>query len=253
MKHPGDRHQTGAVQGGVHQLQSGGFADAGADGAGFNGAVQRLLAVLAHVFDQTLGDAVFKGHHLRTGENVGFLNLRVHHGGGIVRHLAAVGAVGFVAVVFGGVVGGGDHDAGIRLVVPGGKGQGGDGHQRVVNPHPNAVGGQNAGGVSGEHVGIDAAVIGNGDQLAAALGLDPVRQSLGGLPDNVNIHPVAARAQNAPQTGGAEFQRHSKALLDLIVLSLDFPQLIGEGGIFQISAQPALIIIYVHHYHLFFI
>ena len=104
MKHLGDRHQTGAVQGGVHQLQSGGFADAGADGAGFNGAVQRLLAVLAHVFDQTLGDAVFKGHHLRTGENVGFLNFRVHHGGGIVRHLAAVGAVGFVAVVFGGVL-----------------------------------------------------------------------------------------------------------------------------------------------------
>ena len=251
MKHPGDRHQAGAVQRGVDQFQSGGFADAGTDGAGFDGAVQRLLAVLAHVFDQTLGNAVLKGHHLRAGENVGFLDFRVHHGGGIVRHLAAVGAVGLEAVVLGGVVGGGDHDAGVRLVVPGGEGQGGDGHQRVVNPHPDAVRGQNAGGVPGEHVGIDAAVVGNGDQPAAALGLDPVRQTLGGLPDDVNIHPVAARAQNAPQTRGAEFQRHGKALLDFTLLAFDLFQFVGKSGVFQLSAQPALIIINVHCYHLF--
>ena len=112
VQNPGDGHQAGAVQGGVNQLETGGLAQAGAHLTSLDGIVQAFLAVLAHILNKTLGKTILKGHDLGAGENVGFLNFGVDNGGGIVGHLTAIGAVGLVAVVLGGVVGCGHHDAG---------------------------------------------------------------------------------------------------------------------------------------------
>ena len=143
-------------------------------------------------------------------------------------------------------MGGGHHDTGVGLVVTSGKGQGGHGHEGVINAHLDAVGGQHTGSGSGENVGVDAAVIGDSHQLIAALGLDPVGKALGSLTDNVNVHPVGASAQHAPQTGGTEFQRHGEAFLDLLVLTGDAFQFLSQRGVLQIGGQPALIIVHVH-------
>ena len=247
VKYPGDRHQAGAVQGRIHQLQPRGCAQAGTDRAGLDGIVQSFLAVLAHIGNEPLGLPFLEGHPGGAGENIGFLNLGVHHRGGIVRHLAAIGAVGLVAVVFGRIVRGGNHDTGVGMVIAGGKGQSGHGHQRVINAHFDAVGGQNAGGLPGKHVGIDPAVVGNGNRLTAPLGFDPVGKTLGGLPHHINIHPVGARAQDSPEACGAEFQCHGEPLLDLILLTRDFLQFPGQGRILQRSGAPTLIILHVHY------
>ena len=247
MKYPGDGHQAGAVQGRIHQFQPRGSAQAGADRASLDGIVQGFLAVLVHIGNQPLGLPFLKGHPGSTGENIGFLNLGVHHCGGIVCHLAAIGAVGLVAVIFGGIVRGGNHDTGVGMVIAGGEGQGGHRHQRVINAHFDAVGGQNAGGLLGEHVGIDPAVVGDGNQLTAPLGFDPVGKTLGGLTHHINIHPVGACAQDSPEACGAEFQRHGEPLLDLILLARDFLQFPGQSGILQRSGAPTLIILHVHY------
>ena len=246
MEHPGHRHQAGAVQRGIDQLQPGGLAQAGADGAALDGGVQPFLAVVAHVGDHAGCQPIRKGNVLRTLQNVGLLDLVVDHPGGVVGHLAAIGAVGLVAVVLGGVVGGGDHNARVGVVVPGGKGQGGHRHQHAIDPHPDAVGGQHTGGLPGEHVGIDPAVIGDGHQLAAPLGLDPVGQALGGLTHGVNIHAVAACAQHTPQSAGAEFQRDGKPLLDLVLVPGDALQLCRQRRILQLRGPPALVIVHIH-------
>jgi len=249
----GDRHQTGTVQGAVHQLQACGLAQAGAHLTGLDGVVQGLLAVIAHKTDQAVFHALGKGDVLGTGEHIGLLDLVVHDGGGVIGHLAAVRAVGLVAVVLGRIVGGGDHDACIALIVAGSKAQGRHRHQGIIDAHLDAIGCQNTGSCLGKNVALEAAVVADGDGLAAALGLDPVGQALGSLTHNVDVHAVGTRAQDAAQACGAKLQGHCKAILDLVVVALDLCQFGLQIRIVQLRCQPALIFIQIHVAHLTFV
>ena len=252
VQHMGHGHQTGTVQGAVHQLQTGSPAQAGAHLTGLNGIVQGLLAVIAHKADQALLHASGKGDVLCAGQNIGLLDLIIDDGSGIIGHLAAIRAVGLVAVVLGRVVGSGDHDTGIALVVTGGKAQGRHRHQGIIDAHLDAVGGQNTGGGLGKDIALQAAVVADSHSLAAALSLDPVCQTLRGLTHNIDIHTVGASAQNAAQTSGAKLQSHSKAVLDLVIISLDLGQLRLQISVFQLCSHPALIFIQIHLAHLTF-
>ena len=136
-----------------------------------------------------------------------------------------------------------NHNAGVGLIIPGGKTQGGNGHQRIVNADMDAVGGQHTGGGSGKDVGIDAAVVGNGNQLASALGLYPVGQALGRLPDHIDIHSIGACAQNATQTGSAELQSNGKPIPDLLIVAGNLFQFPGQCGILQFRGGPTLVIV----------
>ena len=139
-----------------------------------------------------------------------------------------------------------DHDARVAVVVAGGKAQRGNRHQSLVDADLDVVCGQHLGSGLGEQVALDAAVIADGNGLAAALGLDPVGKALGGLADNVNIHAVGACADDAAQTGGAEFQGHGKAVLDGGIVALDAFQLRFQVGVVQLCGEPALIHILIH-------
>ena len=124
VQHMGDRHQTGTVQRAVHQLQAGSLAQARAHLTSLNGVVQSLFAVIAHKADQALLHALSKGNVLCAGENVGLLDLIVDDGSSVIGHLAAVRAVGLVAVVLGRVVGLGKNIALQAAVVADGHGLG---------------------------------------------------------------------------------------------------------------------------------
>ena len=107
----------------------------------------------------------------------------------------------------------------------------------------NAVGGQHAGSGLGEYIGVDAAVVGDGNTLAAALGFHPVGKALGGLTDHINIHPVGTGTQYATKACGAEFQSNGETVLDLLVVPGDFLQLPGQSRVFQFRSGPALVIL----------
>ena len=242
----GDGHKAGAVQRAVDELQTGGLADARADGACLNGGIQRVDAVVTDVLDQALGHAVLKGDQLGAGQDIGFLNFGVDDVGGLVGHLAAVRAVGLVAVVLGGVVAGRDHDTGVAVVIAGRKAQRGHGHKGAVDADLDAVGGQHLGSGPGEQVALDAAVIADGNGLAAALGLDPVGKALGRLTDNVNIHTVGACTDDAAQARCTELQGHSKTVLNGGIVTLDAFQLGLEVSVVQLCSEPTLIHILIH-------
>ena len=197
--------------------------------------------------------ALGKGDVLCTGEHIGLLDLVIDDGGGVIGHLAAVRAVGLVAVVLGRVVGGGDHDTGVAVVVTGSKAQRGHRHQGIIDAHLDAVGCQNASGGLGKDIALQAAVVADRHGLGTALGQHPVCQTLRCLTDNVDVHAVGAGTQHAAQTCGAKLQRHSKAILDLIVIAFDLCQLRLQVCIFQIRCQPALIFIQIHLVHLTFV
>ena len=249
----GDRHQTGAVQGAVDQLQASRLAQARAHLTCLDGSIEGVLAVVAHKADEALLDTLCKGDVLCAGEDIGLLDLIVDDSGGVIGHLAAVGAVGLVAVVLGRVVRSCDHDARVALVVTGGKAQGGDRHQRVVDAHLDAVRCQDPGSRLGKDVALEAAVVADGHGLIAALRLDPVCQTLRGLTHDVDVHTVGASAQHAAQAGGAKLQRNGEAVLDLVVISLDLGQFRLQICVFQICCQPALILILIHIAHLTFV
>ena len=149
-------------------------------------------------------------------------------------------------------MGGGNHNAGIGLIIPGGKRQSGDGHQGIINANLNSVCCQNLRGIPGEHIGIDPGVVGDGHQLVSALGLHPVGQTLSSLTDDIDVHAVGACTQHAPQTSGAEFQSHRKPFFDFLVLTFNGLQLGNQRRVFQFGIQPAFIIFCVHGNHLSF-
>ena len=238
-----DGHKAGAVQRAVDQLETGSLADARADGAGLDGGIEGIDAVLADILDQPLGQTILKGNELGPGQDIRLLDLGVDNVGGLIGHLAAVRAV---AVVLGGVVAGRDHDARVAVVVAGGKAQRGNRHKGLIDADLDTVGGQHLGSGLGEQVALDAAVIADGNGLAAALGLDPVGKALGRLTDNVNIHTVGACTDDAAQARGTELQGHSKTVLNGGIVTLDAFQLGLEVSVVQLGSEPTLIHILIH-------
>ena len=69
----------------------------------------------------------------------------------------------------------------------------------------DAVCGEDRRGLARKHLGADAAVVGNGGTLRQLRAVQIVGNGLCGAADDVDVHAVRARAENAAQTGGAEF------------------------------------------------
>ena len=213
---------------------------------GFDGFEERSLAAVADELDEALGDTGREGDVLGAGEDVGLLDDIVHNGDRVIGHLAAVGAVCLVAVVLGGVVGRSDHDARVAVVVPGGKAQCRDRVQRVIDADFDAVGGEDAGRGFREVPALETAVIGDGDGLSAALGLDPVCDALGGLTDDPDVHTVGTGAQRAAKAGGTEFQRDGEAVRNGVLVAFDGLQLSLQVEVLELGFHPALVFVHVH-------
>ena len=250
LQDAGDGDKSCAVERGIDELEACGLAETRADLARLDRLIQSFLAVVADEFDEAFFHALCKGNIFGAGQDVGLLDCVIDHCGGIVCHLAAVGAVGLEAVVLCGVVGGGDHNTRVAVVVAGREAQSRDGHQLVIDTDIDAVCSQNACGVAREVPALQTAVIADGDSLIAALGLDPFCYTLCRLADYPDIHAVCACAEGAAETCGTEGQRDGKALFDGIVISCNVLQLGLEVTVNQISFQPAFVLILIHTLHL---
>ena len=150
-----------------------------------------VVGLPAHDLDQALGRRVVIGHPAHAGENVDVLQLPGDGGGVLRRQLGAVGPIDLVAVIFLGVVAGGDVDTRLAAVFPDGEAQLRRGTQRLEDPHMDAVGGADLGGGPGELHRVIAAVHtdGHAPVLALlALGSDDVGKALGGPANHMNVH-----------------------------------------------------------------
>ena len=120
----GDEFVTGAVEGGVDDLEIVGHTPHG-------GAVvdlphdpgeERLVSLGAHQGDKALGDGGIVIQPLNGGKEVQLGHFPGDSIGMVGGELSAVGPVHLIAVVFLGVVAGGDVDAGDAAVFPDGEG-----------------------------------------------------------------------------------------------------------------------------------
>ena len=183
-----------------------------------------LVRLLAHKLNAAHGHGLVKRHGLHAGEDVDLLQLPGNGVGVLGRKLGAVGPVDLVAVVFLGVVAGGDVDARLTAIVPHGEAQLRGGAQGLENTHMDAVGGADLGGGMGKLHAVVAAVHADGHALihgGLPLGADDIGKALGGPADDIDIHLVQAHLHGAPQAGGAELQRAVEPALDLLVVACD--------------------------------
>ncbi len=219
LEDTGDRDETCSVQRRVDQLEACGLAETRADLARFDCFIQSILAVLADEFDEALFHAFCEGHVFGTGQDIGLLDGVIDDCGCVICHLAAIGAVSLEAVVFCRVVRRCDHDTCVAVIIAGCEAQSRNGHQLVVDADLDAVCSQNACRVTCEVPAFETAVIADSYGLVAALGLDPLCNTLCSLTDYPDVHTVCACAESAAKTCGTEGQRDRKALFDGIVVA----------------------------------
>ena len=248
----GDQLIAAAVEGGVHHLEAVGHPGHHrlVVGHGHHVGQELLVRLLPHQGDHAAGGRLVVGHSLGAGEHVQLAHLGGHLLGMLGGQLGAVGPVDLIAVVLLGVVAGGDVDAGDAAILPHGEGQLRRGAQGLEQPHGDAVGGHDAGGLAGELLRVVPAVEADGDAPLGGLGpllQDHLGEGLGGMADNVDVHPVQAHPHDAPQAGGAEGQLVEKAGLDLFVVIADGLQLRLFIGGQRGGGQPLLISFTVGH------
>ncbi len=194
-------------------------------------AVDNLLADILHA---ALLQAVLKGFVLNAGEDVHMVYLLQHRVSGFGGHLAAVVAIDLIAVVLGRVVTGRYHYAGLAVELPHRKGEHGGGHQLGIQVDMYPVGRQHRRRFPREQVGLDAAIIGDGNLGLLVFFVDIIRQALGGAPDGIYVHPVHTGSNHSAEPCGAEFQFPVEAVVDFLRGILDILQFLCQVRVLQL-------------------
>ena len=211
-QHGGNQLDAGAVERSVDNLDVVALLDAF--------GVQHVLFDFLHESFVDLGadgdDAALAAVPFDIVERLDFLHF-VDDAGVMWRHkLAAVVPVGFVAVVFLGVVRGGEHDARLAFEVADGEREFRGGAYVVEEIYRKAIGGKHVGCNLGELAAMVAAVVRDGgfQFLAGEAALDIVGKPLSGHADGVFVHAVGADAHDSAQAASAELEAAVKAFVE---------------------------------------
>ena len=214
-----------------------------------------LVGLLAQEGDLPFGQGGVVGEDLHVVEDIQLCHLPGDGGGVLGGQLGPVGPVDLVAVVLGGVVAGGDVQAGDAAVLPHGEGELRGGAHGLKQAHGDAVGGHDLGGPFGKLPGVQAAVVADGHPLGGGLGTlgqDDLGKGLGGVADHMEVHPPQAHPHDPPQAGGAELQHTEEAVLQLLGVTGDGHQLgplLGrQGG----GVEPLVVLLTIGHLEISF-
>lgn len=133
----------------------------------------------------------------------------------LVGHLATVGTIYLVAVVFPGIMAGGHYDSHSSLQMAHCEGKGRGRHQLRVNVCLAALHGQHPGRLAGELLRMVPAVVGQRCAWVAALLLRISRYAQGRFLNGLQIHMVRSRSHGGAQSACSKFQIHILTSLSL--------------------------------------
>ena len=139
----------------------------------------------------------------------------------IQRDLAAVGAVGLIAVVLCRIVAGRHHDTRRAAQCTDRKGEHRGRHQLGVDMHLDAVCSEHGSGSLCECIGLDTAVVGDCDARCLKGLLDIISKALRCAANGIDIHSVGTGAEYAAETARSECEILIEALTDCFVVAAD--------------------------------
>ena len=188
----------------------------------------------------------FSAAHVRLELHLGRIGNFRHFRDDFLVHgrgdLSAVGPGDLVAVVFLGVVGGGDHNARHGAGLADGVTHFGRRTDIVEDIHVDSVGAHHVRGDAGKFLAVVPAVVRNhhGEPLPLHVTEDVVGQALRRHPHRVLVHPVGAHAHNATQATGAEFQVLIEGILEAGRIFRTEGEDLHLGVLVEIAVEPAL-------------
>ena len=229
--------QPGTVEWGIYQLQ---LAHIVARAQGQHRVHEAVQARIADVPDGPCGHGLVEADELHAVEAVRFLDRGQH----IVRRLrcdlTAVRSIHLIAVVFGRIVAGRDAYACPAAMIAHRPAQGRGRLQARIDPHRDAVRREHPGGLPGEELSFDAAVIGDGRRLREPAGIEVVREPLGRPAHRIDVHAIFPRADDAAKAAGAERQFPIEPIGHRLLVAAYLAELRDEVGIFSRTFQPTL-------------
>ena len=164
------------------------------------------------------------------------------------RHLAAVGAIDLIAVIFRRIVAGRHADAKPAVQMAHRKAQRRHRLQPGIEIGRDAVRGKHRRRLAREDIALDAAVVADGNRLRQISLVQIRRDRLCGTADDIEIHPVRPGAEDAAQAGRAELQIAVKRVGDLLLVALHRGKLLPQLG-FQIPLRAPLGIACICKFH----
>ena len=113
-----------------------------------------------------------------------------------------------------------EHDARGGVQVAHREGERGNRLDARIEVDVHAVGGKHAGGDALEVLTLEARVARDGDGRVVVVGVEVVGNALGGLGDDVDVHPVGAHAQNAAQASRAEGEIAVEGIVEGLLVTI---------------------------------
>ena len=223
LEHRRDGNEAGAVERSVDELKRSASDLLGrkvGHAAGENGVVITLEARVIDPFDQTLLKSLIEVHGLHAGERIGLGDSLRNCIGGLAGDLAAVGAIGLIAVIRRWVMASGHANATGALKVADGPGE--RRHRRNLGIHEgsHAVCCKNGSRRLDEQLTFIAAIASNGDRRMLEGRIEVVSESLGRTTDRIDIHTVSARTDSAAKAGSTEGEILEESVGDGILITL---------------------------------
>ena len=233
-----NKNVAGAVERGVGYLEVAILENRSIAAAGEDRGIIISDSLFAYIFYLALADSLIEIAGENAFEKVGSVNAIKNLGSSLIGYLAAVVIVCLVAVVFCGVVAGGNHNACIAAIVTNSPGKQRGGSQRIIDVNLYSVSGKNLGGRLCKQLRLIAAVIRNGSRALLAAVFQPGADSLSSAANGVEVHAVVARAQNASQTACSEYQIGVKTLVNLVFVILYGGKFGSEVSVLHLHFAP---------------
>ena len=235
-----DAFKSRAVERRVDKLQIRNSFSA-ADTLRVNGIYKRIQYPVWDVPDTPGGQRRIKVHGFCAGKIVHVLQQRNHALCRLRRHLAAVGAVDLIAVVFRRVVAGRNADAEAAVQMAHGKTQRRNRLKAGVEIGCDAVGRKNCCRFTGKNIALDAAVMADGNGLRQIRLIEILCNCLRCAADHIDIHPVRARAEHAAQACRTKLQIAVERVGDLLCIRLHRIQFRTQFRLQSLLRKPLLV------------
>ena len=241
VQNAGYAHFARAVEGRIDHFQrTGGLAHAYV----FDGIQVRVHYIIADHFDQATLFPVFERHGLYIGKNIQAVDFILYVAGHFRRNLAAVAAIAFISVIFGRVMAGRYANTGVAVQIPHSKRQGRRGHELGIQIGFDPIGCQYGRRFFRKQCAVNTAIIPNGYSgymTLCFMFIEIIGKALRCFPYRIDIHPVGASSQHAPQPSRTKRQVLIKAVIDFIGFVLYAFEFFGQRRIFQLIGQPLLV------------